>query len=210
MGTASYGSAVSPDAKKRGRFGVFRLFAILFVVYAIVVLLNPWAFYMGGRWTPWLFWTGTGKLVTKSGSYPLYVSLFPSRHSSRLHLDGLRPTGGIWGNALLCTSPGVTQTLDVSGAIYGKWLSTDGSLMNIRLLEHRTGRDVIVGVNNRGYFNLLGYWRGPQLSMNDRGEWSAPFRSGLRIEHASVTLESGSKADFNAACASMSNSRADR
>lgn len=205
MATPSYGSGVGPNTKRRGRFGMFGLFVCLLVVYAVIVLLEPWAFHMGEQWTPWLFWTGTGTLVTKSGSYPLFVTLFPSRHSSRLHLDGLRPTGGIGGNGLLCTSPGVTQTLDLSGVIYGKWWGTDGALMNFRLLEHRTGRDAIVGVNNRGYFNLFGYWHGPQLSMDDRGEWSAPFRSGLRVEHASVTLGSGSKADFNAACASMSN-----
>ncbi len=210
MATPSYGSGIGPNTKRRGRFGMFGLFVCLLVVYAVLALLEPWAFHIGGRWTPWLFWTGTGRLVTKNGSYPLFVTLFPSRHSSRLHLDGLRPTGGIWGNGLICTSPGVTETLDVSGAIYGKWWSTDGALMNIRLLEHRTGRDTIVGVNNRGYFNLLGYWSGPQLSMNDRGEWSAPFRSGLRIEHASVTFGPGSKADFNAACASMNSPRQER
>jgi hypothetical protein len=39
--------------------------------------------------------------------------------------------------------------------------------------------------------------------MDGRGESSARFRSGLKVEHASVTLEWGGKADFDAACASM-------
>jgi hypothetical protein len=175
----------------------------LFAVYAVVVLLDPWAFHIGERWTPLLYWTGTGKLVTKRGTYPLIVTLFPASHFSRLHLDGLRPTGGIQGNALLCTSPGVTQNLDLSGTIYGGWRSTDGALMDFRLLERRTARDALVGSNNRGYFDLFGYWHGPQLRMDDRGEWSERFRSGLRVEHVSVILEWGRKADFNAACASM-------
>jgi hypothetical protein len=204
MATPSYGSGIGPNTKRRGRFGVFGLLVCLLVVYAVVALLNPWALHIGGRWTPWLYWTGSGRLVTKTGSYPLLVTLFPAKHSSRLHVDGLRPTGGIRGNALLCTSPGVTQELDLSGTIYGGWWSTEGSLMDFRLLEHRSAHGVIVGDSKRGYFNLLGYWHGAQLSMNDRGEWSTPFHSSLRIEHASVTLEPGSKADFNAACASMS------
>ena len=203
MEKATYSLSVGAQRKQRGRFGVFGLIACLFAVYAVVVVLDPWAFHIGERWTPLLYWTGTGKLVTKRGTYPLIVILFPASHFSRLHLDGLRPTGGIQGNALLCTSRGVTQYLDLSGTIYGGWRSTDGALMDFRLLERRTAHDALVGGNNRGYFDLFGYWHGPQLRMDDRGEWSERFRSGLRVEHASVTLEWGSKADFNAACASM-------
>jgi len=200
---ASYSLGVCAQRKHRGHFGVFGLIACLFAVYAVVVSLNPWAFHIGERWTPLLYWTGTGKLVTKRGTYPLIVTVFPASHFSRLHLDGLRPTGGIQGNALLCTSRGVTQSLDLSGTIYGGWRSTDSALMDFRLLERRTARDALVGSNNRGYFDLFGYWHGPQLRMDDREEWSERFRSGLRVEQASVILEWGRKADFNAACASM-------
>jgi len=200
---ASYSLGVCAQSKHRGHFGVFGLIACLFAVYAVVVSLNPWAFHIGERWTPLLYWTGTGKLVTKRGTYPLIVTVFPASHFSRLHLDGLRPTGGIQGNALLCTSRGVTQSLDLSGTIYGGWRSTDSALMDFRLLERRTARDALVGSNNRGYFDLFGYWHGPQLRMDDREEWSERFRSGLRVEQASVILEWGRKADFNAACASM-------
>jgi hypothetical protein len=200
---ASYSLSVVSQRKQRGRFGVFGLIACLFAVYVVVVVLDPWAFHMGERWTPLLYWTGTGKLVTKSGTYPLMVTLFPASHFSRLHLDGLRPTGGVHGNALLCTSRGVTKYLDLSGTIYGGWRSTDGALMDFRLLERRTAHDALLGGNNRGYFDLFGYWHGPQLRMDGRGESSERFRSGLRVEHASVTLEWGRTADFNAACASM-------
>lgn len=203
MPNASYGLSAPARRKPRRRFGVLGLVALLLVVYAVVVLLNPWAFHMGERWTPLLYWTGTGKLVTKHGTYPLMVTLFPASHFSHLHLDGLRPTGGIQGNALLCTSRGVKQYFDLSGTIYGGWQSTDGALMDFRLLERRTAHDALVGGNDRGFFDLYGYWHGPQLRMDDRGEWSERFRSGLRVEHASVSLEWGRNADFNAACASM-------
>ncbi len=172
MQRASHSLSVGVQRKQRGRFGVFGLIPCLIAVYAVVVVLDPWAFHMGERWTPLLYWTGTGKLVTNRGTYPLIVTLFPASHFSHLHLDGLRPTGGIQGNALLCTSRGMTQYLDLSGTIYGGWRSTDGALMDFRLLDRRTAHDALVGSNNRGYFDLYGYWQGPQLRMDGRGESS--------------------------------------
>jgi hypothetical protein len=168
------------------------------VFYAVVVVLDPWAFHIGGRWTPFLTWQGYGKLVTKSGSeYPLYVYFFPASHFSRLHMDGLSPTGGVQGSAWLCTSRGETQRLTLSGTIYGGWRSTEGSLLGFRLLEPK-----IIDVGQRqGYFDLVGKWQGPELVMDDRGNTVSQFRSGLRIEHASVVLNWGSYSDFEAVCA---------
>jgi hypothetical protein len=170
--------------------------------YVVVLALDPWAMHIGGRWTPLLMWQGSGKLVTKGGTaYPLYVNLYPSSHFSRLHMDGQRPTGGVQGSAWLCTSRGVTQRLNLSGTIYGGWTSTEGSLMAFRLTEPK-----IIDVGQRqGYFDLAGRWQGPQLVMDDRGNASGTFRSGLRIEHASVTLNWGSYSDFEARCAGATN-----
>jgi hypothetical protein len=187
---------------RQRRGSLAKLFWILVLggtlCYGVVVVLDPWAFHIGGRWTPLLTWSGSGKLVTKGGTYPLYVSFFPSSSFSKLQLDGLRPTGGVQGSSWLCTSPGVTQYLKLSGTIYGGWRSTDGSLMNFRLLEPK-----ILDVGQRqGFFNLYGRWHGPELVMDDRGEPGSPFRSGLKIERASVTLAWGSYPDFKAACAS--------
>src|SRR5215470_6856594 len=170
------------------------------VFYAVVVLLDPWALHIGGRFTPFLTWQGSGKLGTRSGSqYPLYVYFYPSSHFSQLHMDGLRPTGGVQGSAWLCTSRGVTQRLTLSGTIYGGWRSTEGSLIGFRLLELKV---IDVG-QGQGYFDLYGKWRGPELVMDDRGNPGGQFRSGLRIEHASVTLDWGSYSDFKAVCASF-------
>ncbi|MBZ5680512.1 MAG: hypothetical protein LAO24_10435 [Acidobacteriia bacterium] len=179
-----------------------RLVLILALVYGAIVLLNPWAIHIGDRWTPLLIWTGTGKLVTASGAYPLMVTLSPSPHGSRLRLDGLRATSGLSGWGWLCTPHGTTVRLRVSGTIYGAWRSTDGALLEFRLIERIKNFPTI---QDGGYVDLFGYWHGPQLVMDDRGEWSAPFRSGLKIKHASVTLRPGSKSEFNAACAATSN-----
>lgn len=172
------------------------------IVYGVVALLDPWALHIGGRSTPFLTWHGSGKLHTRSGiEYPLYVNFFPSSHFSRLHLDGKRPTGGLQGSAWLCTSPGVTQYLNLSGTTYGEWRSTEDSIVAWRLLERK-----IVDVGQRqGYFDLYGKWDGPKLVMDDRGRYSGTFRSGLRIERASVTLAWSNYSDFKAACANPKN-----
>lgn len=173
----------------------------LALFYAVVAITDPWAFHIGGRWTPFLTWHGYGRLITKDGAeHPLYVSFFPSSHFSRLHLQGLRPTGGLQGSGWICTSPGVAQYLDLSGTIYGGWRSTDGSLMAFRLLEHR----IINTGGYWGFFDLRGTWRGPKLVMDERGdhgEVGSPFHSGLRVDYASVTLDWGSYSEFKNMCA---------
>jgi hypothetical protein len=172
------------------------------VFYGVVVALDPWSLHIGGRWTPFLTWQGSGMLRTKGGSeYPLYIYFYPSSHFSRLHMDGLRPTGGVQGSAWLCTSHGVTQRLTLSGTIYGGWRSTEGSLIGFRLLEPK-----IIDVGQRqGYFDLIGKWHGSELVMDDRGNTVSQFRSGLRIEHASVALNWSSYSDFKAVCEGAAN-----
>jgi hypothetical protein len=196
-------------AIRRQRAGCFaRLFwtpvvglLCVVLVYAIVGITDPWSFHIGDRWTPFLTWHGYGELQTKDGKrYPLYVSFFPSSHSSSLHREGLRPTGGLQGSGWICASPGTTQFLDLSGTMYGGWRSTDGSLTAFRLLEHYTTRDRLLGTaDRRGYIDLSGHWNGSQLPMKQ--DWASPFRSGLQFDHASVTLQWGTYSDFKRVCA---------
>ena len=158
----------------------------------------PWAFHIGGRTTPLLTWNGFGKLVTKGGvEYPLWVSFHPTAHFSQLHLDGLRPTGGVQGWGCLCLSQNATQSVQLTGTIYGGWWSTEHSLMRVRMLEPR-----IVNVGQgAGFFDLYGTWHGQELVLNDRGAPGHPFRSGLRIEHASGNLHWSDFWTCKAACA---------
>src|SRR5215831_19796570 len=104
--------------KRRGSClgGLVKL-AVLCVglVYGVAGVTSPWAFHIGGQWTPFLYWSGYGSLVTKSGTYPLYVLLYPDSHSSHLRLDGLLPTGGLQGSGALCRAPGVEESLKLSG-----------------------------------------------------------------------------------------------
>jgi hypothetical protein len=171
------------------------------LVYGVVVATEPWSLHIGGRWTPFLTWHGYGQLVTKNGvQYPLYISLFPSSHFSQLHREGLRPTGGVQGSGWLCTSSGKIQRLELSGTVYGGWRSTEGSLFAFRLLEAR----IINNGQARGFFDLTGRWQGSKLVMDEHGDYGEigkTFRSGLRIDHASVTLNWGAYSDFKELCA---------
>lgn len=171
------------------------------IVYGVAALTSPWSFHIGGRWTPLLYWSGSGKLVTPKGTYPLYVSFFPGSHFSRLHLDGLRPTGGLQGSGWICTAPGTTERLNLGGTIYGNWTTTDGSLMTFRLLERR----VFDLGQRQGYFDLYGRWRGQQLVMDSRDRVGGVFQSGMKIDHASVTFDWGSYSNFKSMCARATN-----
>jgi hypothetical protein len=168
----------------------------LAIVYGVAAITSPWAFHIGGRSTPLLYWSGYGKLVAKSGTYPLYVLLYPSSHFSRLHLDGMRPTGGVQGSGWLCTSPGVVQRLHLSGTLFGGWTSTEGALLDFRLNERK-----IFDVGQRqGFFDLYGRWHGQQLVMDERGRVGGVFQSNLKVEQASIVLDWGSYSEFKAMC----------
>jgi hypothetical protein len=192
-----------PNPRSRGCLtNLLALVALIVVlIYAVAGITSPWAFHIGGRWTPLLYWQGRGTLVTKTGAYPLYVFFYPSSHMSRLHVDGLQPTGGVQGSAAICLPPGTTQSLNLTGTIFGGWRSTEGSLMEFRLLDWK-----IVDVGQRqGYFDLYGHWRGTELVMNDRDGFGGTFRSGLKMEQASVTFTSSSYSEFENACATEKN-----
>lgn len=174
------------------------------LLYAVVAATDPWAFHIGGRPTPLLTWRGSGKLLTKGGGeYPLYLYFYPSSHFSQLHREGLRPTGGVQGWGWLCTSPGVTQSLRLSGTIWGGWSSTDGSLIAFRLLEPTPFN---VG-QREGYFDLAGRFKGPKLVMDSGTEPGSQFRSGLRLDHPSVALDWDTYSHFKSVCASSFSQR---
>jgi len=183
----------------RRHFGLVGLLACGLLVYGAIVLTGPWAIHIGGRPTPLLYWTGNGDLSTNSGMYPLYITIWPSSHFSTLRLHGVRPTGGVQGSASLCTSPATVVRMELTGTIYGGWRDTDGSYMDLRLLETRT---IDLG-QHRGYFNLYGQWHGPDLVMNDGNEPGTPLNSGLIIQRAYVRFKWGTKSDFKAACATL-------
>ena len=173
------------------------------MVYLLAAITSPWAFHIGGRWTPLLYWSGSGKLLTSSGTHTLFLTLLPAPDFSHLRLDGLRPTGGLQGSGRLCTGEGRAEYLRLSGTIYNGWRSTDGSLIELRLLEQKA---IDVG-QDHGYFDLYGRWQGQELVTDDRGEPGSKFQSGLNVEHASVKLHWIDGLHFGNPCANAFASR---
>jgi len=184
------------------RLGCFSALVFAFVfVLLVTAVLAPWAFRIGGRWTP-EFWQGVGTLRTDSGdTYPLYIYFYPNfRSMSRLRLNGQRPTSGLRGTGWLCSAQGEKQLLDLSGTIYGTYLNTDGNQMGIRLLDYR--RPFRINAQNRRYFDLYGRWHGPELVLEDTGGWERGFHPDPHNakERAKVTFTWGSYWDFKKLC----------
>jgi hypothetical protein len=73
--------------------------------------------------------------------------------------------------------------------------------MQFRLLEPKI---FDVG-QRRGFFDLYGRWRGPELVMEERDRPGSVFRSSLKVEHASVVLDWGRYSEFKTMCASATN-----
>src|SRR5262249_14297721 len=91
------------------------------------------------------------------------------------------------GHRLAVYIPGAVEALKLSGTVYGGWSSTNDAVMEFRLLEIR-----VIDVGQRqGYFDLYGRWLGTVLVMDDRNRANGLFRSGLKVEHASITLNRG-------------------
>lgn len=185
-------------AKRRyARFGVPGLLLCVILLYALAVAIDPWATHMGGSWTPLLYWSGSGNLVTSNGTYRLYVFFYPSPAQSELPYGGHPGTGAFAGWGYVCTSRGKLQALDLRGTIAGHPRTTDGSETHLYLNETQ----VLNLGQVRGGFGLHGKWDGSELVMREISESGGAFSSSLKIEHPSVTLTRESYTDFKAMCA---------
>ena len=135
----------------------------LICLWGFMVALHPWALHIGGRSTPLLYWQGTGTVLAKSGkTYPLYIWFSPGSpggfHGGG-HREGKLVSGRLTGTGWLCIAPGQIERMNLSGTIYGGYLSTADSLMEFRLLQWR--KPFAINPQRRGFFNLEGRWRGP-------------------------------------------------
>jgi len=171
-------------------------------VWAVTVALNPWALHIGGRSTPLLYWHGSGTLLAKDGKmYPLYVSFWPGRPQG-FHGGGRREgkivNAHLSGTGWLCIAPGKVQRMQLSGTMYGGYLSDKDSLIDFRLREWR--RAVAINPQRRGFFDVAGGWQGRDLVMNRPNEQGIRLQSGPFIDNATVTLRWASYEEFEAAC----------
>jgi hypothetical protein len=173
-------------------------------VWAVTVVLNPWALHIGGRLTPLLYWHGSGTVAAKGGkTYPLYVLFYPGRPrgiSGAGRREGKRVSADLRGTGWLCVAPGSVEKMQLSGTMYGGYTSDAESLLYFRLLEWR--RPFSINPPHRGFFDVAGVWQGGNLVMNRPNEQGIPFVPGMFIDHATVTLHWGSYEEFEAACRS--------
>src|SRR6185312_11082250 len=132
---ASSGSA-PPPAAGWSQHIVLRVLLIAFVVLFLAEFLPaPWAFHIGGRFTPLGQWDGYGPVqASDGGRYLLFTHLQGGviAHGGR---PGCAFHGGcnsLRGSAKLCTESGRVYSFSLSGKLHG-WLTTDGSPTSISL-----------------------------------------------------------------------------
>ena len=178
--------------------------AAVVCVWAFVVVLNPWALHIGGRSTPLLYWHGSGTVISKDGkTYPLYVSFWPGRprgiHGGHRR-EGKLVSADLRGWGYLCLAPNNIERMNLSGTMYGGYLSSDDSLFDFRLLEWR--KPFRINYQNRGFFDLAGTWQGQNLVMNRPNEQGIRLNTGPFIDNAKATLHWSSYDEFEASCRS--------
>jgi hypothetical protein len=177
--------------------------AIGVFMWGVLVVLNPWALHIGGRSTPLLYWHGTGIVRAEGGkALPLYVSFWPDRPQGGGHGIGRREGKGVSarldGTGWLCIAPRTVERMDLSGTMYGGYVSDTDSLLDFRLLEWKGF--FVLSPPSRGFFDLAGTWHGPELVMDRPNQQGIPFKSGLFIHHALVTFKWANYEEFDAAC----------
>ena len=198
-------SSSSPGRPRR--YILLRLILILFVaLWAVYVLPSPWAFHMGGKFSPLGEWDGYGPVrASNGGRYLLFTHLRGGFLSNHGH-SGCRLTGcgTLTGSAQLCTAGGQHYTFTLDGTVHG-WYTTNGSKTTIGL----TG-GTPTALPHGSVVALHGVWNGAALPLASTGnsfteaftpaggirKTTSPANSGTAL----VVLRNGSQASFEQAC----------
>ena len=203
------GSAPPPvESATRGQHIVLRIVLIAFVVLFLAEFVPaPWAFHIGGRFTPLGQWDGYGPVqASNGGRYLLFTHL-----QGGVFAHGGRPGcfvhGGcntLRGSAKLCTQSGRVYSFTLTGKMHG-WLTTAGSATSIGLSGGSPAPlppGLVVAFH--------GIWHGPALPVaSTDGSFTQAFtpagavRKANGVAHpgtASGTLRSGSATAFDQAC----------
>jgi hypothetical protein len=198
------------QGEPRSRHVWLRLFLILIVaLLCVYVLPTPWAFHMGGKFSPLGEWDGYGPVqASNGGHYLLYTHL-----RGGIANDHGRPSCSFMGcdtligTAQLCTQGGQHYTFDLTGAVHG-WYTTNGSKTGIELTggtpKHLPGGWVVA---------FHGTWHGPELPIADTdNSFTEVFTPAGVIRTttstkdagtARATLRAGSAGSFNQACRTL-------
>jgi len=183
---------------------------ILIVVLLIgYVLPTPWAFHMGGKFSPLGEWDGYGPVqASNGGHYLLYTQLRGGIVND--HGDATCSFTGcdnLVGSAQLCTRGGQRYTFELTGAVHG-WYTTNGSKTSLKLTggtpERLPGGWVVA---------FHGTWRGAVLPIADTDNSftevftpAGAIRTTTSTKDAGTargTLRPGSAASFGQACRAL-------
>jgi len=201
--------SASKDGSGR-RYILLRLLLILIVVLlCLYVLPTPWAFHMGGRFSPLGEWDGYGPVQGGNGGrYLLYTHLRGGILNNHAQ-PGCSLTGcdTLTGSAQLCTQGGQHYTFDLTGAVHG-WYTTNGSRTNIALTGGKPKP-----LPHGWVVAFHGVWHGAVLPIADTdNSFSEVFtpsgairttRSTAAAAAARGTLRYGSVTSFDSACRTL-------
>jgi len=197
--------------KSASQAGSRRHILLRFLLIGIVVLLGlyvlpaPWAFHMGGKFSPVGEWDGYGPVQSGNGGhYLLYTHLrggFANNHGhpgcSFVSCDVLS------GTAQLCTQGGQYYTFDLTGAVHG-WYTTNGSRTNIALTGGKPN-----SLPHGSVVAFHGVWHGAVLPIagTSFGEVLTPS-GAIRTTRSAAgtargTLRYGSVTSFDRACRAL-------
>jgi hypothetical protein len=160
-----WGRKSASQDQPRGRHVLLRILLILIIgLLCLYVLPTPWAFHMGGRFSPLGEWDGYGPVqASNGGHYLLYTHLRGGilTNHGHAHCGGLAGCDAVSGTAQLCTQGGQHYTFDLTGAVHG-WYTTNGSRTDIGLTGGTPGR------LPRGWVVAFhGTWQGSALPIAD-------------------------------------------
>jgi len=171
------GAGAAPDrrqsprarAAKQRKFGCGCLGSVTFAVpraAGVLLLLNPRALHMGGRWTPALTWHGVGKLHSSTGAtYGFFMELNPDLEQHRVGTYGSRKN--LAGTARICTPQGEVYAMTVDGYL-SAWLDADKKPIRFSLRS-------IHGAQPKLRADFYGSWQGQELLLDDKGSMAMSF-----------------------------------
>jgi hypothetical protein len=197
---------VPADGPRRRHIWLRLLLFLIVALLALYVLPAPWAFHMGGKFSPLGEWDGYGPVqASNGGHYLLYTHLRGGILNAHGHA-GCHFTGcnTLIGSAQLCAQGGQHYTFELTGAVHG-WYTTNGSRTSIALAggtpKRLPGGRVVA---------FHGTWHGPVLPIADTGNsFSEVFTPAGAIRATTSTagsgttrgtLRYGSAASFDHAC----------
>jgi hypothetical protein len=203
-------SSSSRDRPRRLHIVLRLILIVVVVLSALYVLPSPWAFHMGGKFSPLGEWDGYGPVrATGGGSYLLFTHLRGGLLASHGH-SGCRFTGcdTLTGTAQLCATGGQRYTFTLTGAVHG-WYTTNGSRTTIAL----TG-GTLTALPHGSAVAFHGVWKGAMLPLAS-DSFTEVFTSAGAIRKAPsaadagtalVVLRNGSQTSFDQACNALTTS----